>query len=51
MILKGLLIILIVSSALSYEKDGNMLVLNEGDFPQVINDHKYIFIKFYALWY
>lgn len=48
MISKGLVVILFVSFALSYEKDGNILVLKEGDFPQVINEHKYIFINFYA---
>ena len=51
MISKGLLVILFVSFALSYEKDGNVLVLKEADFPQVINEHKYIFINFYASWY
>ena len=51
MISKGLLIILLVSLALSYEKDGNTLVLKDEDFPQVINEHEYILIKFYALWY
>ena len=48
MISKGLLVILFVSFALSYEENSNILVLKEGDFPQVINEHKYIFINFYA---
>ncbi len=48
MINRAILLILIVSFVFSYEKDGNILVLNETDFPQVINDNQFIFIKFYA---
>lgn len=50
MIAKALLIILLIYSAISYETEGNILVLKNEDFPQVINDHEYILIKFYTSW-
>jgi hypothetical protein len=37
MIFKSLLIILFVSTNFGYEQDGNVLVLKDGDFPQVVS--------------
>lgn len=48
MILKGLLIILFVSLVVAFEKDGNVLVLKDADFPNVAFENEYIFVKFYA---
>ncbi len=51
MFFKGLLIVLLVSAAFAYEKEGNVLVLHDSDFPQVLKDHDFIMIEFYAPWY
>lgn len=44
MIFKGLLIVLLASAVFAYEKDGNVLVLKDADFPQVLKDHDFIMI-------
>jgi hypothetical protein len=36
MFLKGLLMVLLVSALFAYEKEGNVLVLHDSDFPKVI---------------
>ena len=36
MFLKGLLIVLLASAVFAYEKEGNVLVLHDADFPKVI---------------
>lgn len=51
MFIKGLLIILLISAVFTYEQEGNILVLHDSDFPQVIEDHDFIMIEFYAPWY
>ena len=51
MFFKGLLIVLLVSAVFAYEKEGNVLVLHDADFPQVLKDHDFIMIEFYAPWY
>ena len=50
MIFKGLLVVLLATTVLAYEKEGNVLVLHDADFPQVIQEHDYIMIEFYAPW-
>lgn len=51
MVFKGLLFVLLVAASFAYEKEGNVLVLHDADFPQVLKDHDYIMIEFYAPWY
>jgi hypothetical protein len=36
MFLKGLLLVLLASAVLSYETEGNVLVLHDSDFPKVL---------------
>lgn len=50
MIFKGLLVVLLATAVFAYEKEGNVLVLHDADFPQVIQEHDYIMIEFYAPW-
>lgn len=50
MFFKGLLIVLLASAVFAYEKEGNVLVLHDSDFPQVLKDHDFIMIEFYAPW-
>ena len=51
MFAKGLLLVLLVSAVFAYEKEGNVLVLHDSDFPKVIEEHDFIMIEFYAPWY
>jgi hypothetical protein len=44
MFVKGLLVVLLVSAVFAYEKEGNVLVLHDSDFPQVIKEHEFIMI-------
>jgi len=50
MFFKGLLIVLLASAVFAYETEGNVLVLHDDDFPQVLKDHDFIMIEFYAPW-
>ncbi len=50
MFLKALLVVLLASAVFAYEKEGNVLVLHDADFPQVLQDHDFIMIEFYAPW-
>lgn len=36
MFLKGLLFVLLASAVFTYENEGNVLVLHDADFPQVV---------------
>ncbi len=36
MFLKALLVVLLVSAVFSYDKEGNVLVLHDADFPKVL---------------
>lgn len=46
-----LLISTILLFASSYETEGDVLVLGDSDFPQVLEDHPFILVEFYAPWY
>ncbi len=50
MIFKGLLIVLLATAVFAYEKEGNVLVLHDSDFPKVVEEHDFIMIEFYAPW-
>lgn len=34
----------------TYEKEGEILILNKDNFDQAIQEHKAIFVKFYTDW-
>ena len=40
----------LLASVYGYETEGDVLVLTDDDFPQVLQDHPYILIEFYAPW-
>jgi len=44
------LLIVLAATAAAYEKDGEVLVLHDADFPQVVNELQYVMLEFYAPW-
>lgn len=51
----GLKVFLVASALLfcfaaAYEMEGDVMVLGDKDFPQVLVDNPYILIEFYAPW-
>jgi thiol-disulfide isomerase/thioredoxin len=50
MYIKAILLSVLLVLSFSYEEEGNVLVLHDADFPQVLNDFPFILIEFYAPW-
>lgn len=52
MLVKSILVLTVIlfCSTRAYETEGEVLVLEDNDFPQVYTDHPYILIEFYAPW-
>ena len=46
----AVLLIVLAATAAAYEKDGEVLVLHDADFPQVVNELQYVMLEFYAPW-
>lgn len=46
----ALLLVVLVALASSYDMDGDVLVLHDADFPQVVQDLPYVMLEFYAPW-
>lgn len=44
----ALLTLLVFATA--YAEENGVLTLTEADFPQVLTDHPYLFVKFYTPW-
>jgi thiol-disulfide isomerase/thioredoxin len=48
--IKYLAILTLFALAAAYSEENGVLKLAESDFPQVLADHPYLFIKFYTPW-
>jgi len=48
--LKYLTVLALLALASAYTEENGILLLAESDFPQVLTDHPYLFIKFYTPW-
>ena len=47
---KYLAIVALLALAAAEEQPSGIMTLKETDFPQVLEDHPYLFIKFYTPW-